>query len=106
LQQLEGTGRIPGQALHASGENVAIGGKRYFDRVFVEGAMKALRVIGSRPFVEEAGEKHGGAGFADRILGGSPLEGEFEGDQRNRIILDKPGLDAALGDDLLDRRCA
>ena len=68
--------------------------------------MKAFRIIGSRAFVEEAGEKRGGAGLADRILRGAAFEGEFEGDQRNRVILDEPGLDAALGDDLLDGRGA
>ena len=68
LQEREGAGRIPRQALHASGQNVAVGGKRHFDRILVEGAMKALRVIGSSPFVEETRKKRGGAGLADRIL--------------------------------------
>src|SRR6202047_3329247 len=103
LQEREGAGRIPRQALHASRQNVAVGGKRYFDRILFEGAMKALRVIGSSPFVEEARKKRGGAGLADRILRGAALESEFEGDQGNRIVLDDPSLNAAFGDDLLER---
>ena len=40
--------------------------------------MKRLRIIGPGPFIEEAGEKRGGAGLADRILRGAALEGELE----------------------------
>ena len=105
-QKFEGAGRIARQSLHASAETVAIGGKRDFDRILVEGAMKALRVVGSRSFVEQAGEKRGDARLADRVLRRAALEGEFEGDERNRVILDKPGLDAALRDDLLHGRGA
>ena len=68
--------------------------------------MKALRIIGSRPFIEEACEKRGGAGLADRILRGAALEGELKCDERNRVILDEPSLNAALGDDLLYGRGA
>src|SRR6202011_135304 len=99
VQEREGPGRIPRQALHASGQNVAVGGKRHFDRILVEGAMKALRVIRSSPFVKETRKKRGGAGLADRILRGAALESEFEGDEGNRVVLDEPSLDAATGDD-------
>src|ERR1700724_686511 len=106
LQEREGAGRIPRQALHASSQNVAVGGKRHFDRFLVEGAMKAVRVIGSSPFVEEARKKRGGAGLPGRILRGASLESEFKGDEGNRVVLDEPTLDAAFGDDLLYSRCA
>src|SRR5437588_8713190 len=74
LQEREGACRIPRQALHASGQNVAVGGKRHLDRILIEGAMKAFRVIVSSPFVKETRKKRGGAGLADRILRGAALE--------------------------------
>ena len=52
--------------------------------------MKAVRVIGSSPFVEEARKKRGGAGLAGRILRGAALESEFKGDEGNRVVLDEP----------------
>src|ERR1700730_15082861 len=106
LQKREGAGRIPRQALQASGQNVAVGGKRHFDRILGKGAMKSIRVIRSSPFVEEARKKRGGAGLADRILRGAALENEFEGDEGNRVFLDEPSLNGAFGEDLLDSRRA
>src|ERR1700737_1253697 len=88
LQERESARRIPRQALHASSQNVAVGGKRHFDRIVVEGAMKALRVIGSRPFIEETRKKRGGAGLADRILGCATLQKEFERKEANCVVLE------------------
>ncbi len=97
---------IAGKRLQPPGQDVAIGRKRQFDRVLIERAMEAFGVIGSGAFVDEAGEEIGGAGLAERVLRGAALEGELDGDERHRVILDEPGLNPALRDDFLDARGA
>ena len=46
----------------------------------------------------------GSPGVGRGILRGAAGKGEFERDERHRVILDEPGFDAALRHDLLHRR--
>ncbi len=94
-QQVDGLLDRAAQRLQPARHGVAVGAEGDLDGAVVERAVEALGVEVAGALVEQARHHGGGAGLAVRVLGGAALEGEVDGDERHRIVLDQPGLDAA-----------
>lgn len=102
-EQFEGDLAMLRQGLELAVEIVTAGVEGEIDRVIGEAPLEGLGIEIAGTLVEQAGDQVGAAGGVRRVAIGAAIEGEFEGEQRQAVLLDQPGLDAAGGGDALDR---
>ncbi len=67
-------------------------------------ALKASESMSPAPSSRRPAVMPARPGLAAGVEARTGLEGDFEGDDRHRVLLDKPGLDAAGRDDALNRQ--
>jgi len=101
LHQLKRLVGIARESLKMARYRVAIGAEANVDRQFVNGAMKAARIIGAGAFIEHAGQQRCKTGLVGGVLRGAAANGEFQRDERHGVAFDKPGDNAAGRDDPL-----
>ena len=97
-QQLESLVRMLHQGLQRTAERIVAGVEGELDGARRETLLERIGIVGARALVEQAGEHLRDARLVRRILRGSALEDEGDGDQRHHVGFDVPGLDTA-------RRC-
>ena len=64
--------------------------------------LEAVRIVRPGAFVQKAGEKCGRARTVRRILRCAAIDREFERDQGNRVLFDKPRFNSARRKNPLD----
>ncbi len=103
-QQFEGLAAMARQRLKAGGDRIPRLREAQHDCLFVGSLLKGDGIIGAGAFIEHARQEMAESRLAGRVLRRAALEGQFHGDERNRLLLDQPGLDAAGRDHPLDAR--
>ena len=102
-QQIGGLRQIALQHPEAAAEFVLPGGKTQLAGKIVEPAVIGDAVVSPRSLVEEGSGHRGGALLARRVERGAAGNGEAQGHDRNRMVLDEPGLDPAGAGHPFDR---
>ena len=92
---------VANERAHAPAHIIAIAIEGDFDRLLIQRLLESLRIERPRALVQQRRQHRRRARLAGRILRRAALEREFERQQRDGVILDEPGLDAARRLDLL-----
>jgi hypothetical protein len=85
-------------------EGICSGIERELDAQILEPCLEGAGIEVAGALVEQAGHEIGEAGLAFRILRRAAAERDVHGDDRDRIVLDQPGLDAGGARHLLNCR--
>ena len=102
FEEAEGGVLLRGEHAHGAVDAVAVRIEAHLRPGVVELLLEGFAVKVAGAFVEEAGHQAGQSLLAVRVLRRAAAEGETNGDDRDGIILDQPGMDALRGDDILD----
>ena len=91
-----------GQRAHRARGLVAIGREAELDRFRRDAFVERLGIEVAGAFVDQRRRHVGDARLVRGILAGAAAKREVERDQRHRMLLDEPCLDAGRADDALD----
>ena len=101
-KQLQRLVLLVGEHAHRAVDRVAAAAEAHLGAGVVETVLEGVAVEIAGALVEQPGHQIDQPFLAGRILGVAAAKGEAHRDDRNRIVLDQPGGDAAVRLDLLD----